>query len=277
MNKIAVVGIILAFFLFTWCTTKTDPLVSDAAVKEHLPINYTWTYTSVWVWPHITKDLNVWEKTLVLKWWSKDVMIHLYIPKEVYSKFFSSETEYLPWNKIDIVGSVVELPWNLWNRFFEVKEAESMKLVSYPDIEEIEDILVSYWSCQTDSDCEIIWGICPLDCYVWINRGFKDTAYEIIWNYANIKWDIQCSINCPYTNDVKCRFNTCMVNYPTENEVPYYEWPIEERIALYCPDDLVDCDPDWWVVCWSDWINYESNCEACKAWVWTYAFWECLK
>ena len=276
MNKLAVIGIFWTLFLLAWCT-KTDNPTYEIITKEPVPVNYSWTFTSVWVWPHITKDKNVWENTLVLKWWSKDVMIHLYIPQEVYSEFFSSETWYLPWNKIDIAGSVVELPWKLWERYFEVKAAQRMNLVDYPDIDEIKAILTSYWSCQQDSDCEIIWWMCPLDCYIWINRGFKYTALEILWNYAGIHWSDSCLNSCPYTNDISCKFNTCMVSYWSEYETPYQDWPIEEKFAFSCPDDPVNCNPDWGYVCWSDWIIYESDCEACAAWVSTYVIWDCIK
>ena len=277
MNKIALIGILWASLLFVWCTTTetSEPEVSVAEWK--VIVNYSWTFTSVWVWPFITNELKAWEKTLVLRWWSHDVMVHIFIQEEVYKKFFKTEEEYLPWNKIEIVGSITELPWTVGHRYYELKSAQTMKLVAYPDTEEVGEVLTSYGTCQSDDDCSMIWAICPFDCFIWINKRYINIAMDVMWSYVDRQWNNTCMNDCPYAEKAVCRFNSCLVSYWLDDDKLYQEWPSEERIALACPNDLSKCSTESWPVCWADDNNYDSECDACAAWVWIYVVWNCIR
>lgn len=277
MNKIALIWILWASLLFVWCATTQNPEPEVDVVDTKTAINYSWTFTSVWVWPFVTKEKNAWEKTLVLRWWSHDVMVHIFVQENVYWKFFETEEEYLPWNKIQIAGLMVELPWMIGHRYFELRSAQTMKLISYPDTEEVGDILSSYWSCQTDSDCVLMWAICPFDCYIWINKKLEEIALNVMWSYADRQWNDTCVYNCPYAEKAVCRYNSCIVSYWFDNDISYQEWPAVERVAIACPDDLSKCSTESWPVCWQDNIDYDNECEACSAWLPVYVVWNCRK
>ena len=152
-----------------------------------------------------------------------------------------------------------------------------MKLVSYPDTEEVGQVLTSYGTCQSDDDCSMIWAICPFDCFIWINKRYIDIAMDVMWSYVDRQWNNTCINDCPYAEKAVCRFNSCLVSYWFDDDVPYQEWPIEERIALTCPNDLSKCSTESWPVCWADNNDYDSECDACTAWVWIYVIWNCIR
>ena len=278
MKKRSLMFSLFLTVLFTGCSFNSP--LNDEVVQGNKEVyaNFSWTLISVWVWPIVTKELDASFTDLVLRWWSDDVLIHLFVPEEFYKKAFSSEEDYLPWNEIEIMGEVVEKNSYQWHRYYELKSAKTMKLVKYPDINDIGDILSSYWSCKEDSDCEIIWWINPLECFLSVNRNFTSVSMDILGLYDTRIWGSFSSPDlrdCHYPDSVMCRYNTCMVSYWNDNEIPYYDGPIEEKFALSCPTDLNDCNPDWWPVCSSDWVEYVSDCEACEALVSVYIQWGC--
>jgi len=275
MKRNILILVLCSCFLFTACTSSEQSSENNDNNQEQVIVNYSWTLTTVWVWPVIWKERDVWENDLVLRWWSEDTLVHLFVPEEIYKKAFSSEEDYLPWTKIAIEWSVSELPWMLGHRYYSLKAAQSMKVVGYPDINEISEILQSYWKCQEDSDCSMIGWISPLECYIPINEKFSKISYDILSSYDTRIWGDKSGRVCEYAAWTMCRFNTCMINYWSDAKVPYYEGPIEEKYALTCPKDLNDCSSEWGPVCSSDWVEYASACEACEAWVSLYVTWKC--
>ena len=143
MKKRSLMFSLFLTVLFTGCSFNSP--LNDEVAQENKEdyANFSWTLISVWVWPIVTKELDASFTDLVLRWWSDDVLIHLFVPEEFYKKAFSSEEDYLPWNEIEIMGEIVEKNSYLWHRYYELKSAKTMKLDKYPDINDIGDILRS--------------------------------------------------------------------------------------------------------------------------------------
>ena len=269
MNKIALVPILGSMILLAWCFSSNEDGIIWWA-KEYITPNYSWTLTSVGVWPEVSWEWNVDYDVLVLRWRSFDNIIHMYVPKTIYEQAFESSDDYLPWNKIELTAGVLEKNPSLWNRYFEVKNVESMKVVGYPTTSEMESMMQSYARCEEDSDCAVIWWICPLECYIWINKNLVETATDIMRWFDSRMGENSCVYDCPFMVKPMCRFNTCMVSYWDDYDIPYYNWDGYEKYPVSCDDVPEECDDFDWVVCWNDGVEYLNRCEACKQWVWTY-------
>ena len=276
MNKKFLVPIIGSMLLLTWCFW-TPQINENKDDNTHFISNYSWTLTSVWIWPEVSGERNVDFETLVLRWRSYDVVIHMYIPKDLYEKAFLSKEDYLPWNKIEIVWKVEKKSESFWNRYYTVKNIESVKVVGYPNSSEMESIIQTYGYCEDDSDCVVIWWVCPLECYIWINKNFVDTVTDIMSLFESHIWDDICVYDCPFRVKPMCRYNTCMVSYWDDYDIPYYDWDEGPKEALFCGDDPSEiiCDETDWVVCWNDEVTYANKCDACKSWVTVYVNWKC--
>lgn len=197
-----------------WCnssTTTTDTTTPKYNIPKKV-VNYSWIYTSAWVWPDAAWDYSVEDDELELRWWSSDKVIHLRIPRDMYAKFFDSEIDYTPWNQIQLDGNFIEMTSKLRYRIFKAVDMKSMEIVSYPDVEDLKSIFDLYSSCSEDSDCDLIWWISPLECVMWINKDLKETWLKVLYWYQERLWDNveEYEYKCPAPIGLACKYNTCM-------------------------------------------------------------------
>ena len=94
--------------------------------------------------------------------------------------------------------------------------ADELKVVSYPDVNEIKDILESYSYCEIDDDCTYTMWECPFGCYVPFNKKFGEIPTKIMNNYFEINGKT-CVYSCMYMNTVKCDNYKCVVDHEWEN------------------------------------------------------------
>ena len=238
MKKLLSLLLVCWLICFAWCNSSTTPDTSTP--KYEVPqksLNYSWVFVSVWVWPDASRDYSVGDDELVLRWSSNDVVINLRVPKDLYSKFFDSETDYTPWNQIELDGDILEMSSSFGYRTFKAIDLKKMEVTRYPDGEDLKSIFELYWACNEDSDCDLIWWISPLECVMWINKDLKETWLKVLYWYNERLWDNieEYEYQCPAPKGVACEFNSCIPIFWVEWEDYSYdgEWIVLESDVLY--------------------------------------------
>jgi len=285
MNKIWLAGLVCCLLLFTWCTffhkdeepVTVAKVVRQERVKPTNLISYSWSFTSVWVWPDASWEIRADLDTLVLRWWVDDLMIHIYLPHWTYEDKFKSEDDYLPWTKLYIDAIVEKIQWKPGAQYYDVWDLKEVKVLGYPTSDELGDIFASYGRCEQDSDCSLLWWICPFDCYIAINNDLIETSSKLMAAFEKRLWGEICEYKCPIPRKAICRYNACMVSYKEEDETPIYNAEQWSRDILSCTDELRNGDCEWYniLACWTNNKQYINPCEACRSWVSSYLEWEC--
>lgn len=182
--------------------------------------NYEWELVIQWVGPEISMESTVEEWTLVLRWSFEDHTDHVFLKKWVRESLFESESEYLPWNTVELKWYVLPLDVAAGNHYYDVVNLNELKVVSYPDIDWIKDILESYSYCETDDNCTYTMWECPFGCYVAYNKQFGEIPSKIIDNYFEINGKT-CVYDCMYMDKIVCENYKCTMiaseNWDNEN------------------------------------------------------------
>lgn len=260
MKKTALFGLFVCCLFAVWCGN----------LQENESI-YDWILTVAGVGPEISLEPTAEEWTLILKLSSEDRLDHLFFPQWIWEDKFNSKEDYLPWNRVEFKWIVKFLDWAAGNHYYEVKRINSINVISYPNAEDIQNLFDNYNYCAEDSDCGYFAWVCPLWCYITMNKKFVDISSSIVNSFANHLGDNMCVYDCAYLSKSRCENNKCVMN---ENYNPImtsnaekYECSIEEKEAEAC---TMQYEP----VCWSDWKTYGNSCSAC-GFVDSYTKWEC--
>lgn len=207
MKKFALIWWLTCVLLFAGCSNN---FLNNTELKDWESL-YNNNLTVAGVWPEISMEPTVDEGTLVLIWNYEDHTDHIFLQSGSRESHFNTESEYLPWNTVNFVWIVEEFDWAAGNHYFDVKKVELLRLKDNPDVEEIKWIIDSYNYCESDDDCELIAWECPFGCRIAINKNFRDTIWDIIYNYfENAQWE-KCVYSCVYAEKAVCENYKCEV------------------------------------------------------------------
>ena len=204
----------------------------------------------------VDENFHVWdiaEWTLILKWKFEDHTDHILLAKWEREDFLNNKNESLPWNTVQFMGTINEIDAAAWNHYYKIDEIDKLLLKSYPDQEQINEIINWYNFCDVASDCYNLWIWYEFWCYNLINKTYKDIMENIVNNYLNINWKIWNS-ECKFRGTIECEENKCI----SSNEKP----------AIVCSDEdrsVENCNPDFNPVCWDNGFWYNNWCFACKS------------
>lgn len=260
MKKLSLILLFLICFFFVWC--KNQQLWENESI-------YEWILTIAWVWPKISLEPTIDEWTLVLIWNFEDHSDHIFLSKWKWEKYFNEKSEYLPWNSVKFKWIVENIDWAAGNHYYNVKKIKNLKIVNYPNIAEIKDLLESYNYCEKDSDCEYFIWDCPFSCYISINKNFWDISKNIINNYISHQ-DEKCIYECLAMDKIECENYKCKMksNIEEENDEISYCTSEQKNVEI--------CTMEYNPVCWSDFRTYGNSCVACQSeTVNSYTQWEC--
>ena len=186
--------------------------------------NYSWKLTVAWVGPEISFEPTVEEWTLVLKWYFEDHSDHIFLPAGTWEDKFNDESEYLPWNTIKFVWYVTPLDAAAWNHYYEAINIDKLKVLNYPNKQQVDELLDAYNYCESDSDCGYFMWECPMWCYVVLNVKYINIASKIASNFVN-HLDEQCVYRCLALNKAKCENYKCgMYEAEAEEDVHGCWW-----------------------------------------------------
>lgn len=166
-------------------------------------LDYAGELTVAWVWPEVSFESTVDTDTLVLKKTFEDHSDHIFISKDLWSKYLNQEIDCLPWNLVIFSGLVKWLDAAAWNRYYQVLSIDSLEKTWNPSKEDIVSLLDRYSYCESDSDCVGIYGKCPLPCQIAINTKFSWAVDSIINNFRDNQ-ESQCMYKCMEIKSVKC-------------------------------------------------------------------------
>ena len=210
MKKITLIWLFFVAIILTGC--------NKTANNQNGWPNYEWDLVIQWVGPEISFESTVDEWTLVLRWNFEYHTDHVFLKAWTWEGFFESENEYLPWTTVKFKWDVTALDAAAGNHYYDVVNADELKVVSYPDVNEIKDILESYSYCEIDDDCTYATWECPFGCYVSFNKKFGEIPTKIMDNYFEINGK-SCVYSCMYMNTVKCDNYKCVMDNEEENSI----------------------------------------------------------
>lgn len=208
MKKITLIWLFFVAIILTGC--------NKTANNQNGWPNYEWELVIQWVGPEISFESTVDEWTLVLRWNFEYHTDHVFLRPWIWEDFFKSENEYLPGNTVKFKWYVTALDAAAGNHYYDVVNIDELKVSSYPDVNEIKDILESYSYCEIDDDCTYTMWECPFGCYVPFNKKFGEMTTKIMDNYFEINGKT-CVYSCMYMNSVKCEDYKCVMNNEWEN------------------------------------------------------------
>ena len=221
------------------------------------------------VGPEISFEPTVENETLVLKWYFEYHSDHIFLNKWIWEEYLKEESDYLPWNVVRFKWVLKYLDWAAGNHYYEVKSIDELKVVEYPNADEIKEIFDSYNYCESDSDCGYFMWECPLWCYIPLNVKYMDVASNIVANFVN-HLDERCVYDCIEMNKARCENYKCEMYDAEASEDVHACWPVDNDPELSCDDGWYD------LVCANDWKTYKNSCFACKEpLVETFTFWQC--
>jgi len=206
MKKIALIWLFLCCIIFSGCV-KQQSWENWGFYAENLIIQ--------WAWPEISFEPTIEDWTLVLTRTFEDMSVHVFLTKWMWEKYLKTESDYLPWNKVNFKWQVEVLDWAAGNHYYNVKSIEKLEIVDYPADEEIKDLLDRYNYCETDDDCAYIAWECPFGCYVPLYKDFADIAWKVVENYFDINGK-SCVYSCLYMDKVVCENYKCTMTTTQE-------------------------------------------------------------
>lgn len=253
MKKTLLVSALICSLFVFWCSKHWG---------QNNWFFYDNTLTIEWVFENVENYEmgNKW--TLVLNWYFEDHVDHIYINKWMRENYFKSESEYLPWNTVKFMWSIVQIDAWAWNHYYNVESIDRLEVAWYPNIEWIQSVIEKYKYCESDDDCSAFSPWCPIWCYISVNKWYLDISQKITDNYLHQNGST-CVYDCQKHEWVVCEENRCTVL--TEKPlIPCTTWDSEE-----CTNEF---DP----VCWNNWIWYFNSCLACSnKRVNSYSIWWC--
>ena len=261
--------LLLALCLFNvWCD-KYNLWDNESLYDDSLTIG--------WVWPDISFEPTVENWTLVLKWTFDDHTDHVFISNWMWESYFENEFDFLPWNVVRFKWVVESIDWAAWNHYYNVKSIEELKVQEYPSASVIKGILDSYNYCEVDSDCTYFWWVCPLWCYITLNKNFIDIAWDIVSKFSESSANENCDYSCEAMYKSVCSNFKCEMigENDIDDDIHVCSWIYNEEDFQKKYPELA-CDDAYDPVCANDWNTYDNDCYACSSpLVETYTFGKC--
>ncbi len=234
----------LVFTLFLlWCSKWWSESQSPLFYDKNLVIEGV-----------VDENFNIWDITtwtLILKWNFDDYTDYILLAKWEREYFFNDKNEILPWNTVQFMGTINKIDSVTWNNYYKVNEIDKILLKSYPDQDQINEIINWYNFCETASDCYNLWIWYQFWCYNLVNNTYKDVSENIINNYLDINWKVWNN-ECKIRGTIECEEHKCI----SSNEKPAIICSAEDRL-------VENCNSDFNPVCWDNGFWYNNWCLAC--------------